>query len=399
MRATDRTPSNFRHGITTSSEMQHRPDAHQLGQLDVRLTMKQRATCPHVLFTTLCCLSLVIVQHMLSHFSGCNRLQRLDLVQPRQASAYTTHKQEADCFDLLIPYHPSDQAVFIQQGGLHSIQRHVQGWRTTFIIAADNSTLVDVLGTDQTIWLPEARFQLNHTAKLRGWFRQQAFKLLAPLQVPEMCNTFLVLDADLYFVRDWSPRGAHNSTFKYLLPNTFGGGHQRDLGARAQAATFYTLRLNSLTSPGTLCTVHHHMVMQQDVIHAMLGHIHGLHGLTLMELLVKLQKHLNWWSEYDAYISFMFHHFRGRMQFVDFPYLHAREASRCTEADAASMRAETDVVFMGCHDHYQGHDICSGSRNNCTSSVSFCKRMIGTLTDVCMAHDSESVPCPICALL
>lgn len=309
-----------------------------------------------------------------------------------RASTMQFDMAQQECFDLLIPYHPSDQVVFVKQGGLKSIQRHVQGWRKTFIISAGNATFVELLG-ERTIWLPETRFELAGLASLRSWFQQQAFKMMAPLQVPELCNAYLVLDADLHFVRDWTPRGGQPGTFKYLLPTQFQGGHQRDLGARAQMATFHTLRLNSLTSPGTLCTVHHHMLMQKDVMAELLTHVLHLHGLTLIELLVRVQAQFNWWSEYDVYLAFLFHRFRTRMEVVDFPYLHAREPSRCTNADAAALQKDTDIVFMGCHDHFQGHDICASSANNCTSSVAFCERSRDT--GMCKMSNVEVMPCPI----
>lgn len=298
------------------------------------------------------------------------------------------------CLDLFIPYHVSDHEVFILQGGLDSIRKHVKGWRKLFIVSAENVSLNDALLDDTRIsWRSEETFSFSRNkqqAKLGNWYLQQALKLLAPLEMPDMCHTFLVLDADLHFVRDWSPSHAPGQ-WKYLFPRNHPGGHQAELGNAAHASTWAIAQIESLTTPGTLCTVHHHMVMQKDVLRGLHEHITGLHHACVLDVLTQAQLEGRWVSEFDIYLSFAWHTFHERVQLVEFPYLHAREKARCSQQDVRAFARDTDIVFMACHDHYVGHDMCSGSANNCSSAVAFCDRL--SSGGNCKAHDYDVVPC------
>jgi hypothetical protein len=98
-----------------------------------------------------------------------------------------------NCFDLFIPYHISDQEVFIQIGDLNSIRKHIQGWRRIFIISAESASIASILVQDERIaWRSEETFSFsrNHQhERLGNWYLQQSLKLLAPMEMPEMCNT------------------------------------------------------------------------------------------------------------------------------------------------------------------------------------------------------------------
>ena len=62
-----------------------------------------------------------------------------------------------------------------------------------------------------------------------------------------------------------------------------------------------------------------------------------------------------------------------------------------SQQDAQVFARDMDIVFMACHDHYVGHDLCSGSENNCSSAVAFCDRLPSGGN--CKAHDYAVVPC------
>jgi hypothetical protein len=298
-----------------------------------------------------------------------------------------------NCLDIFIPYHISDYEVFILHGGLNSIQQHVKGWRRIFIVSAENTSIAHVISQDGRItWRSEETYSFSpnkQQERLGSWYLQQALKLLAPLEMPEMCKTFLVLDADLHFVRDWSFK-ATDAKWNYFFPGEFPGGFLKDLAEKSQESTYGITHVNSLNTFGTLCTVHHHMVMQKDVLHELTAHVATLHGKPLLRVLVDAQAKGWWVSEFDIYLAFVIQNFPERVQLAHFPYLHAREKGRCSQRDAQALAIDTDVVLMACHDHYVGHDVCIGSFNNCSSSVAFCGRMSN---GNCKAHDYEMVSC------
>lgn len=312
-----------------------------------------------------------------------------------------THDQSQDCLDLVIPYHVSDHDVFIGQGGLQSIQRHVQGWRRTWIVSASNDTLLQVLDKSRTIWVPEEAFSFSPSRQraaggrpqLEGWHFQQAIKLLAPLEMPDLCNSFLVLDADLQVLRDWNPQDSSApGRYRYLYPRSFPGDYLVSFGSMAHSWTEEVLGMSSLNKGGTLCTVHHHMVMQKDVLQALHRHVlEHTNGTTLLDKMIDAQTRRWWMSEFDLYLAFAWQRYRERVALVDTPYVHCRERALCTRKDAETFAQETDAVFMACHDNWHGHDVCSGSATNCTSSISHCSQVEGSST--CMAHDYEVLSC------
>lgn len=286
-------------------------------------------------------------------------------------SGTSAENSSVECFDLLIPFHVSDASTFLDTGGLASIQRHIQGWRKTFIISAENSSLVGVLD-EKTVWVPESRFSGLHV--LYGWYFQQALKLLAPRDMEDLCNTFLVLDADLHFVRDWDFR-REQGKWDYLFPPAMPGGHLQELAEYAERSTKDFIAHDSLMHGHTLCTVHHHMIMQKEVIAALEAHVQKLHGRTLLEKMVEAQSTRTWISEFDIYLSFLWNSiFRERIHLVDFPYIHARDKGQCTNQDADTLRNASNIVFMACHDHYVGDDICVGSLIDCSSKAALCQR-------------------------
>lgn len=368
---------------------------------------KQRALVPARLAVLLLTLTLVLAIYagtIYVLFTRGNQGSRTVVARLVKEESETSSSHDAgdeeggdNCIDLFIPYHISDHPVFVRNRGLGSILRHVKGWRKAFIVSAENTSLKSVLDEDQhVLWRSEESFSFSRgrqQAKLGNWYLQQALKLLAPLEMPEMCNTFLVLDADLHFVRDWSPQYDMKGVarWKYLFSHEFHGGHQEELAAAAQRSTLHIIGQESLTrASGTMCTVHHHMVMQKDVLRALVNHLHDLHGKPLLQIVTEAQERRWWVSEFDFYLSFVWHRFQERVQLVSFPYMHAREKERCTTHDAHALAQDTDVVFMACHDHYRGHDVCSGSYNNCTSSVSFCDTLA---SGACKAHDYTILPC------
>jgi hypothetical protein len=76
-------------------------------------------------------------------------------------------------------------------------------------------------------------------------------------------------------------------------------------------------------------------------------------------------------SEFDLYFTFLYHRHYERIRMRVVTYIHARGVKYCTKMDQDAFREETDIVYMGCHDHHGNNpDICASSVNGCSCSRS-----------------------------
>ena len=121
-------------------------------------------------------------------------------------------------------------------------------------------------------------------------------------------GSHLVIDADVQVLQDWSLRDDWRETrnrYRYLYPRTFPGGYQISFGSMAHTWTRELLGMASLNSGGTLCTVHHHMVMQKDVLRSLAEYVTARSNgtMTLLDKILDAQARKWWMSEYDLYIT------------------------------------------------------------------------------------------------
>lgn len=229
----------------------------------------------------------------------------------------------------------------------------------------------------------------------QGWYYQQALKLIAPLEIKHLlCPNVLILDADLYFLRNFYAKPAveeqhndQNQTSKqqrwnYFFPSHMPASYLVNLAGSAQKATYEILHLPSVNLFGTLCTVHHHMLFQLDVLEAMHRHVESISMAmdnssvdnntpmlstesttndasqkpkSIGDYIVSLQSRRRWFSVFDLYFTYAWHYYHDRMSIIEFPYLHSRDSERCTPKDIEAIRSEgTDIVMIACSDTWAG---------------------------------------------
>lgn len=71
-----------------------------------------------------------------------------------------------------------------------------------------------------------------------------------------------------------------------------------------------------MNAGGTLCTTHHHMVMQKDVLHALVKHVLQQTNSTLLDKILEAQAQpwpTRFMSEFDLYFAFVVHRFPERV--------------------------------------------------------------------------------------
>jgi hypothetical protein len=105
-------------------------------------------------------------------------------------------------FDIVVPVGPNDNIVIRKQ--IEYTKRNIVGYRKIFLICCDDSLIVDGCITISEKIFP---FSLESVAKIHGkrgrngWYLQQLLKLYAGIIIPEILDTYLVIDADTFFIR------------------------------------------------------------------------------------------------------------------------------------------------------------------------------------------------------
>ena len=108
-----------------------------------------------------------------------------------QHLAIVSHFSAYECLCLV----EDDVEIFINQRGLHSIQRNILHIRNTFIISKSAEHLQNVLLTNpRTYWVDEDSFTFS-SGLPRGWYFQQVLPNSFSLQrlVEYLCRTSLYL--------------------------------------------------------------------------------------------------------------------------------------------------------------------------------------------------------------
>jgi len=97
--------------------------------------------------------------------------------------------------DIVICIGPNDAGVAAQC--IESVQRNVPHRSIVCIVAPGIEPIPGVL------WLPESAFPFSkddmHAGSRSGWYLQQLLKLYAPIVIPQLLDTYLIVDADVVF--------------------------------------------------------------------------------------------------------------------------------------------------------------------------------------------------------
>lgn len=270
------------------------------------------------------------------------------------------------CMDILVPFHVSDASLFLESGGLRSMRRHVKPYDRIYIVSASPDALVGELD-EQTIWVNETQlsFKLSDFQN-NGWRFQQAIKLLGPLEIPDLCEAFVVIDADVVFVKDVHLQHIDANGFKKY---TYVYAHVVPWQVPTSLTGLNAILKKNLDGHG--CAIHHQMVMQKDVLAELQAEISILHeGRSMLEVLQQLfDRESNYVSEYQLYFYFMLDNYYDRMHIVYMPYVHAHNVENCAPHTLQQYGVQSDVMYVACHDGYhEDWDDCINSVDGCSTA-------------------------------
>ena len=105
-------------------------------------------------------------------------------------------------FDIIIPLGPNDMNVIKQQ--IEFTRKNIIGYRNIYIITSQTELQLNgctIIPENIFPFTLETIGEYNIKTDRRGWYLQQLLKLYAGFIIPEILDTYLLLDADTFFLK------------------------------------------------------------------------------------------------------------------------------------------------------------------------------------------------------
>ena len=111
-------------------------------------------------------------------------------------------KDNSSMFDIVIPVGPNDIDIIKKQ--IEYTIKNIIGYRNIYVITYDKSLYIEncIIITEDIF-----PFDINTVSKFHGkisrnkWYLQQLLKLYAGFVIPNILDTYLVLDTDTFFLK------------------------------------------------------------------------------------------------------------------------------------------------------------------------------------------------------
>jgi hypothetical protein len=205
----------------------------------------------------------------------------------------------------------------------------------------------------------------------------RTLKLWSVQNIPVLCNSVLILESDVLWIRDFdvivptlpdSDGLCTTTKFKYNIATVASGAWESDIYSTAYHSFVEYFTGLPKMHENTLTAINHWQVMQRDVLEALrkslLARTH--HNIEDAMLQYGGQDQYDM-TEYDAYFSFISYFYPDRVETISLPYV-IRQPTFCNYFDVPMLSAflDSDVAYFTCHDRYNREDFyinCNG--RNC----------------------------------
>ena len=199
--------------------------------------------------------------------------------------------------DIVIPVGPNDRSVIEDQ--IKYTKKNIIGYRNIYLIYKDNSLQIDGCITITEDLYP---FNKDTVAKYHGkldrngWYLQQLLKLYAGNIIPDILDTYLVIDSDTFFLKPTVFQ--HNGKWLYCF------GIENHTPYFDHMARLHQSLVKMEPSISGIC---HHMVFQKKYVNEMLKLVEDKHGGQFFDIFLKEVTLFNdsGASEYEMYFNYM----------------------------------------------------------------------------------------------
>jgi hypothetical protein len=211
-------------------------------------------------------------------------------------------------FDIVIPVGPKEKKNIYKQ--IEYTKKNVIGYRNIYIIT-NNSNNLDISGCkiiDENIFpfkmTDIASYFYNYKGKnnRNGWYLQQLLKLYASLVIDELLDNYLIIDADVFFLKPTQ----FLIDGKYVF-TTSGENHQPYFKHMKCLHPLFQKQIN-------FSGISHHMIFNRQIIQEMINLVETNHKKTFWVIFIEsVDEHRNHdingeesgASEYEIYFNYM----------------------------------------------------------------------------------------------
>jgi hypothetical protein len=227
-------------------------------------------------------------------------------------------------FDILVPVGPNDiEYIHLQTS---HCRKNIIGFRKLFIVTPFKDLKVEgCIVIDEAIF-PFTMKDVQHIRKIHpestyernGWYLQQLLKLYAPFVIPEMLDTFLVVDSDTFFLKPTTfivnGKCAYNPGREYNPPYFI---HMANLHP---SLTRQYQQLSGVT---------HHMIFEKQYVQSLMKMVEEYHAkdsiIPFWQLFLVFGKDYAGASEYEIYFNYMLKYYPEKIQIRPLKWANTRQ--------------------------------------------------------------------------
>jgi hypothetical protein len=200
-------------------------------------------------------------------------------------------------FDIVIPIGPNDVDIIKHQ--IEYTKKHIIGYRSIYLISYDKSINIDECNTiSEDIFPFSLETVSNFHGKLNrnGWYLQQLLKLYAGLIIPDILNTYLVIDSDTFFLKP--------TTFIEDGKCLYNYGDEYHLPYFEHMQKMHETLSKQYSDKSGIC---HHMIFETKYIKELFNIIEKKHDDTFYNVFLKnvTQYQFSGASEYEIYFNYI----------------------------------------------------------------------------------------------
>jgi hypothetical protein len=213
-------------------------------------------------------------------------------------------------FDIVIPLGPNDIEIINKQ--ILYTKKNIIGYRNIYIICNIEIYIEDCIIINENIF----PFTIETVKHFHGdlwrncWYLQQLLKFYAGIVIDGILDTYLVIDADTFFIKPTTfienNKCLYNYATEYHIPYFV-----------------HMLKLNkNLIKVNQMSGISHHMIFETKYIKEIINMIENEHCDTFYNIFLKLVVDIegSGASEYEIYFNYMqiFHNDKIKIRYLNF---------------------------------------------------------------------------------
>jgi hypothetical protein len=222
-------------------------------------------------------------------------------------------------FDIVIPLGPNDVRNINRQ--IEYTKKNVIGHRNIYLISYDPTILIDgCITIDESIFPFSISILNNFFSKFSnnltrtGWYLQQLLKLYAGIVIENILETYLVIDADVFFLKP--------TVFLENKKFIFTTGYQYHIPYFEHMKRMSNTFIKNEEKSG----ISHHMIFHTPIIKEIFNIVESTHSEPFWMVFIKMVDEANYQgsgaSEYELYFNYIIKKYSEKVTLRELNWTH-----------------------------------------------------------------------------